>query len=136
LRKRKSGRWHTIYSIISTLIEEIAIAALLLWVLPAFGVQVPPWAVAAVLACFTVYAYIMYRVGHPTVLYGGVTGPDSMVGSTGTVETVDQTEVYVRAQGELWKASCPGGGLKVGDEVTVTAIDVNNLSLTVSKKSG
>jgi hypothetical protein len=32
----------------------IGIAALLLWVLPAFGVNVPPWVVAAVLACFAV----------------------------------------------------------------------------------
>ena len=133
MRKRRSGRWHTIYSLISTVIEEIAIAALLLWILPSFGVNVPPWAVAAVLACFAVYSYIMYRVGHPTVLYDGVTGPDSIVGSTGTVETILQSEVYVRVQGELWKASCPGSELKAGDEVTVTAID--GLSLTVRKKS-
>jgi len=132
LRKRRSGRWHTIYSLISTIIEEIGIAALLLWILPMFGVQVPPWIVAAVLACFAVYSYIMYRVGHPTVLYGGVTGLDSMVGSAGTVETVQQQEIYVRVQGELWKASCPDGELQVGDEVIVTAID--GLSLTVKKK--
>ena len=132
MRKRRSGRWHTIYSLISTIIEEIGIAALLLWILPMFGVQVPPWIVAAVLACFAVYSYIMYRVGHPTVLYGGVTGLDSMVGSAGTVETVQQQEIYVRVQGELWKASCPDGELQVGDEVIVTAID--GLSLTVKKK--
>jgi len=132
LRKRRSGRWHTIYSLISTIIEEIAIAVLLLWILPAFGVKVPPWVVAAVLACFAVYCYIMYRVGHPTVLYGGVTGPDAIVGSTGTVETIDQPEIYVRVQGELWKASCPGSELKAGDEVIVTAID--GLSLTVGKR--
>ena len=132
MRKRRSGRWHTIYSLISTIIEEIGIAALLLWILPMFGVQVPPWIVAAVLACFAVYSYIMYRVGHPTVLYGGVTGLDSMVGSAGTVETVQQQEIYVRVQGELWKASCPDGVLQVGDEVIVTAID--GLSLTVRKK--
>ena len=132
MRKRRSGRWHTIYSLISTIIEEIAIAVLLLWILPAFGVKVPPWVVAAVLACFAVYCYIMYRVGHPTVLYGGVTGPDAIVGSTGTVETIDQPEIYVRVQGELWKASCPGSELKAGDEVIVTAID--GLSLTVGKR--
>ena len=132
MRKRRSGRWHTIYSLISTIIEEIGIAALLLWILPMFGVQAPPWIVAAVLACFAVYSYIMYRVGHPTVLYGGVTGLDSMAGSAGAVETVQQQEIYVRVQGELWKASCPDGELKVGDEVIVTAID--GLSLTVRKK--
>jgi membrane protein implicated in regulation of membrane protease activity len=133
LRKRRSGRWHTVYSLISTVIEEIAIAALLLWILPAFGVIVPPWAVAAVMACFAVYCYIMYRVGHPTVLYEGVTEPGSIVGSTGIVETIVQSEVWVRVQGELWKASCTGCRLKEGDEVTVTAID--GLSLTVRKKS-
>jgi len=132
LRKRRSGRWHTIYSLISTIIEEIAIAVLLLWILPAFGVKVPPWVVAAVMACFAVYCYIMYRVGHPTVLYGGVTGPDAIVGSSGIVETIMQTEVYVRVQGELWKASCPGSEPKAGDEVIVTAID--GLSLTVRKR--
>ena len=133
MRKRKSGRWHTIYSLIISVIEEIAIAALLLWALPALGVKVPPWVVVAVLACFTVYAYIMYRVGHPMVLYGGVTGPDAIVGSTGTVETIMPDEVWVRVQGELWKASCPGCELKVGDEVIVTGID--GLSLTVREKS-
>jgi membrane protein implicated in regulation of membrane protease activity len=133
LRKRLSGRWHTVYSLISTIIEELAIAALLLWILPAFGVKVPLWVVAAVLACFAVYSYIMYRVGHPMVLYGGVTGPDAIVGSTGTVDTIMQNEVYVRVQGELWKASCPGSELKAADEVVVT--DIDGLSLTVRKKA-
>jgi len=133
VRKRRSGRWHTIYSIVSSTIQEIAIAALLLWVLPAFGVKVPAWVVAAVLACYAVYCYIMYRVGHPTVLYEGVTGPDSIIGSTGAVETIMQNEVWVRIEGELWKASCPDSEPKAGDEVTVTAID--GLSLTVRKRT-
>jgi len=132
LRKRKSGLWHTIYSIISTVIEELAIAALLLWILPIFGVSVPPWAVAALLAGYAVFSYIMYRVGHPTVLYEGVTGAEAIVGSMGTVETV-LPEAFVRVQGELWKASCPGGDLKVGEEVIVETID--GLLLTVSKKT-
>ena len=132
MRKPRSGRWHTIYSLISTFIEEIAIAALLLWILPAFGVIVPPWAVAAVLACFAVFAYIMYRIGHPTVLYDSVTDPDCIVGSTGTVESIEQAEIYVRVQGELWKASSTGGSLKIGEEVIITGID--GLKLTVTGK--
>lgn len=135
MRKRRSGRWHTIYSLISSAIQEIAIAALLLWILPAFGVKVPPWVVAVVLAGYAVYCYIMYRVGHPTVLRESVTDPDSIVGSTGTVESVVENEVYVRVQGELWKSSCPDCPPKDGDEVIVTAVDVNDLSLTVRKKA-
>lgn len=131
MRKRKSGRWHTIYSLITSSIEELAIAALLLWLLPALGVQVPPWLTITVLAMFPVFCYIMYRIGHPTVLYRDVTGADSIIGSTATVESA-QPEVFVRVQGELWKAYCPDGKLKEGEEVTVTAID--RLSLTVSRK--
>jgi membrane protein implicated in regulation of membrane protease activity len=131
LKKRKSGRWHTIYSLITSSIEELAIAALLLWLLPSLGVQVPQWLTVTVLAGFPVFCYIMYRIGHPTVLYGDVTGPEAIVGSTGTVETV-LPEAFIRVQGELWKASCPDGELKVGEEVTVTAVD--GLSLTVSRK--
>ncbi|MFA5399544.1 MAG: NfeD family protein [Dehalococcoidia bacterium] len=131
MRKRKSGRWHTIYSLITSGIEELAIAALLLWLLPALGVQVPLWLTVPVLAGFPVFCYIMYRIGHPTVLYGDVTGPEAIVGSTGVVETVFP-EAFVRVQGELWNASCPDGELKVGEEVTVTAVD--GLSLTVSRK--
>jgi membrane protein implicated in regulation of membrane protease activity len=74
----------------------------------------------------------MYRVGHPTVLYGGVTGSDSIVGSTGMVESVSP-EAFVRVQGELWKADCHEGDLKIGEEVTITSID--GLSLTVKKNS-
>lgn len=131
MKKRKSGRWHTIYSLITSSIEELAIAALLLWLLPALGVQVPQWLSVTVLAGFPVFCYIMYRIGHPTVLYGDVTGPEALVGSTGTVETVFP-EAFVMVQGELWKASCTDGKLKVGEEVTVTAVD--GLSLTVSRK--
>jgi len=131
LRTRRSGRWHTIYSLISSSIEELAIAALLLWLLPLLGVKVPPWLSITVLALFPVYCYIMYRIGHPTVLYRDATGADSIIGSTGTVESI-RPEVFVRVQGELWKADCADGNLKEGEEVTVTAID--GLSLTVSRK--
>lgn len=131
MRERKSGRWHTIYSLITSSIEELAIAALLLWLLPVLGVQVPPWLTVTVLAGFPVFCYIMYRIGHPTVLYGDVTGPEALLGSTGTVETI-HPEPFIRVQGELWKASCPDGEMKVGEEVTVTAVD--GLSLTVSRK--
>jgi len=131
LSKRRSGRWHTIYSLISSLIQELAIAALLLWLLPLMSVQVPPWLTVTVLALYPLYCYVMYRIGHPTVLYGGVTGADSIVGSTGTVESV-APELFVRVQGELWKAYSPDAELKRGEEVTITAVD--GLTLTVIRQ--
>ena len=131
--KPRSGRWHTIYSIIVSALQAAAIAVLIVVVFPIFGINIPVWGIVSILAAYTVFAYIMYRISHPTVLYSGVTDPDTMVGSKGLVETVRQSDVWVRIKGELWKASCPDSELKAGDEVIVTAID--GLSLTVRKSS-
>jgi membrane protein implicated in regulation of membrane protease activity len=130
--KPKSARWHTVYSIISTIIEEAGIAVLILWVLPVFNINLPLWATIAALAAFAVFSYVSYRLGHPTVLLEGVTSPESIVGSEGVVQQDLAPEGYVQVRGELWKASSAGGGLKRGEEVIVTGID--GLKLTVTRK--
>lgn len=131
--KPKSGRWHTIYSIISTILEEAGIVLLMVVLLPAFGINVPPWGTLAVVIGFAVFSYIMYRIGHPTVLYEGVTDPGSIVGKGGVVEVDLNPAGYVRVEGELWKAASAGGGLHKGDEVVITGI--NGLELTVERKT-
>ena len=127
-----SGRWHTVYSIISTALQEAGIAILLLWVLPVLGINVPLWGVITVLAAYGVFSYIMYRVGHPTVLLKAVTSPESIVGSEGIVQQDLEPEGYIQVRGELWKASSTAGGLKKGEEVIITGID--GLKLIVTRK--
>jgi membrane protein implicated in regulation of membrane protease activity len=131
--KPKSGRWHTVYSIVSSVMEEAAIAVLLLWILPVFNINLPLWATITVLVAFAVFSYVSYRLGHPTVLLEGVTSPESIVGSEGIVQQDLAPEGYVQVRGELWKASSTAGGLNKGDEVIVTGID--GLKLTVERKS-
>jgi len=130
--KQKSGRWHTVYSIISTIIEEAGLAVLILWILPIFNISLPLWATITVLAAFAVYSYVSYLVGHPTVLLEGVTAPESIVGSEGFVQQDLAPEGYVQVRGELWKASSAGGVVKKGEEVIITGID--GLKLTVTRK--
>ena len=115
MAKKKSARWHTIYSIISTVIEEAGIAALMLWFLPLFGVVVPLWVIILVLAAFAVFSYFMYRIGHPTVLYETINPPESIIGSTGVVERSLNPAGYVRVCGELWQASGRDGAITPGD---------------------
>ncbi|MCX6006450.1 MAG: hypothetical protein NTZ34_04205 [Chloroflexi bacterium] len=133
MAKKKSARWHTVYSIISTVIEEAGIAALFLWLMPLFGIVVPIWGVILVLAGFAVFSYFMYRIGHPTILYEAVNSPESIVGSTGVVERSLNPEGYVRVCGELWQASGTEGNVEKGEEVIVTSMD--GLKLTVVRKS-
>ena len=130
--KAKSGRWHTIYSIISSAIETVALVAVLLWVLPMFKVNIPWWGTASILVAFLGYCYISYLIGHPTVLSDPVTAPESIIGSEGVVEADLSPEGYVRVRGELWKASCPEGALIKGDEIVV--IGLSGMKLTVARK--
>ena len=130
--KAKSGRWHTVYSIISTIIETLLLAAGMIWLLPLLGIMLPWWGIALILAGFIIYSYIMYVIGHPTVLYEPVTAPESIVGNEGVVEADLSPEGYVRVRGELWKASCPDGDINRGEEIIVTRL--NGMKLTVQRK--
>lgn len=130
--KLKSGRWHTVYSIISTLIEEAAIAAALVWVLPLFGITIPVWAIILVLVGFAIISYIMYRIGHPTVLYHSVSSPESIIGQQGIVERSLNPGGYVKVGGELWNAYAQDGHIEKGEDIIV--VDIKGLTLTVIKK--
>ena len=130
--KPGSGRWHTIYSIIISALQAAAIAVLIIVVLPILGINIPVWGIVSILTAYAVFAYIMYRISHPTVLYKPVTSPEAIVGKDGVVEVDLNPEGYVRVEGELWKAACPGGDLYKGDMVVVTGME--GLKLTVEKK--
>ena len=132
MSNRKSARWHTLYSIISTLIEEVIIIAFILWILPLFDVHIPVWGTIIILVVFTGFSYLMYRVGHPTISYQYASAPENIIGSIGVVENDVDPEGYVKVQGELWRAVVDEGKLIKGDEVIVTGID--GLKLTVRRK--
>jgi membrane protein implicated in regulation of membrane protease activity len=131
--KKKSARWHTIYSIISTVFEEAGIAVLFLWLLPIFGIVVPLWGVIIILASFAVFSYFMYRIGHPTILFKEVSSPESIIGETAIVERSLKPEGYVKVHGELWRATAVETRIEKGTEVTVVSLD--GLKLTVVNKS-
>ncbi len=133
LKQRDPARWHTIYSIISTIVEEAGLAVLVLWILPLWGIVWPLWVLFVALGLFAIYSYIMYRIGHPTITYKKVNAPESIIGRTGTVERALSPEGFIRVNGELWKAHADGGNIEKGREVTVTGID--GLKLTVKAKT-
>lgn len=54
-----------------------------------------------------------------------VSGAEDMIGAIGRVETVDAGEIYVRLQGEVWRARSaePAASFGIGDHVRVRRID-------------
>jgi len=130
--KTKSVLWYTIYSIISTILEEVALAAIVLWGLPYFNIHIPWWGLAILMIALAVYSYIAYRIGKPTLTMKPLVSLETMIGSEGKVVTPLAPEGYVKVKGELWKALSTESELEIGDEVVVVGID--GLKLIVNRK--
>jgi membrane protein implicated in regulation of membrane protease activity len=129
---RISGR--LIITVASTLFEEVAIAAIWLWILPGFGVRLPVWGLALVLAAWTASAVFFYRVGSRALKRKPVPGLGSPVGSRGKVVRALAPEGLIKVAGELWGARSQAGDIGIGEEVTVIGRD--GLKLTVIKVPG
>ena len=54
---------YTIYSLVTTLVQEAALVAAVLWLLPSFGVNIPFWGLSLMVVALGIYAYITYRFG-------------------------------------------------------------------------
>ncbi len=118
-----------IVALLTSLLDEAAILALILWGLPKLGVEVPrPWLVVIILM-IGVYAVVTYRLGSRALGRKPLAGFTSMVGMTGHVVRRVDRDGMVRIMGELWQARTEKGAIETGTEVVVTAQE--GLRLTV-----
>ena len=108
-----------IVAILSTLLEEAALAALLLWGLPQLGIHLPLPVLILLMAALVAYAVITYRLGSQALRKKPVAGLSDMVGSQGKVVSPLDPQGVVRIKGELWKATSAAGRIDTGEEVTV-----------------
>lgn len=128
-----SVRGYTIYAIIGTILEVVALLIVMLWVLPLLNIHIPWWIVAILLAVelgVSAFTYIMGRRALSTRL---TFVPEFIVGSVGVVATPFNPTGYVKVKGELWKASCESD-VKVGDEVVVLRMDGMKLTVVARAK--
>jgi len=122
-----------ILAILSTLIEEIAIVAIVLWGLPSLGVQIPLGGLIAIMAGLATYAVFSYRLGSRALMRKPVVGLPDMVGSRGEVVKPLAPDGVIRISSELWEAKSADRKIATGKEVIV--IDQDGLKLTVRKSS-
>lgn len=108
-----------ILAILSTLLEEIALAALLLWGLPLLGIHLPLGVLIALMAALAAFAVITYRLGSRALKRKPVVGLPGMVGARGKAVSDLAPEGMVRIKGELWESMAEGGKINTGVEVTV-----------------
>jgi membrane protein implicated in regulation of membrane protease activity len=112
-----------ILAIVSTLLEEAALAALILWGLPLLGIHLPLAVLITLMTILAAYAVITYWLGSRALRKKPVVGLPDMVGSKGKVVSALAPEGLVRIKGELWESKSDGRRIKAGEEVTVVGQD-------------
>jgi membrane-bound ClpP family serine protease len=127
-RLRVSGRF--IVAIISTLLEETAIAVIVLVGLPRLGIKIPIAGLVALMFVWMAIAIVTYRAGSRALKRKPVTGIEALVGSQGEVVGLLDPEGTVKIGGELWRARSAGDNIGVGEEVTVVSYEGQRLIVT------
>jgi membrane protein implicated in regulation of membrane protease activity len=118
---------YTAYSVITTLLEEIALVAIVLWLLPRWGINIPLWGLILMVVALGAYAYITYWLGKKALDKKPMISPD--VGSKCQAATPLTPEGYVRVNGELWQATS-SSAVDTGEEVVI--VGIKRMTLLVS----
>lgn len=120
-----------ILAILSSLLEEAALVALVLWGLPRLGIEIPLAGLFALMAALGGYNVITYRMGSRALGRKPVTGLSDMVDTKGKVVSRLAPIGLVRIKGELWEAKSSNVNIDVGEEIAVVGQD--GLRLIVAK---
>lgn len=121
-----------IIAIITSLIDEIIIVALILWVLPRFGIHVPWWGLVLVIVAFVVYAVTVFTLGSRILKKKPLAGLSDMLEMEGKTQGRLAPAGFVKIEGELWEARSGAGVIEAGVEVVVVAQE--GLRLVVREK--
>ena len=121
---------YIVFSIVTGLLGEAALAAVVLWLLPLWGINIPIWGLILLMVGYGVKEGITYRIGARALQRKPVVSLQGMVGCRGEAATPLAPGGYVRVEGELWQAFSTGPNIDKGDEIVV--VEVKRLSLLVS----
>lgn len=120
-----------IVAIISTLLEEAALAVIVLFGLPELGVEIPLAGLIALMVVWLAVSVIIYRIGSRALRQKPLEKLPDMVGSQGRVVSPLAPEGLIRIKGELWMAKSASGKMNLGDKVAV--VEQDGLRLVVRR---
>ncbi|MFC1897261.1 NfeD family protein [Chloroflexota bacterium] len=126
-------RGRLIIAIVSTTLEETALAVGVLWGLPKLGIHIPLWVLIIVMLAWCTYTITTYRMGSRALRKKPIAGLLNMFDSEGEVVSPLMPEGMVRIKSELWKAKSESGEMNTGEKITVVGQD--RLQLIVRKRS-
>jgi membrane-bound serine protease (ClpP class) len=124
-------RRYTVLAITTTLLEQAALVAVVLWLLPRVAINIPLWGLILMMIALGVYNYITYRLGKKALVKKPMISPD--IGSRGRTTTPISPKGYVRINGELWQASS-SSTIGAGEEIAVVGIEGMTLLISPIEK--
>jgi membrane-bound serine protease (ClpP class) len=124
-------RRYTVLAITTTLLEQAALVAVVLWLLPRAAINIPLWGLILMMIALGVYNYITYRLGKKALVKKPMISPD--IGSRGRTTTPISPKGYVRINGELWQASS-SSTIGAGEEIAVVGIEGMTLLISPIEK--
>ncbi len=124
-------RGRLIIAIVTTLVYEAALVALILWGLPSLGLDVPIPVLIILMLALGAAAVYTYLKGSKALRNKAMIGFVSMVGSKAKAVSSLSPSGMVKIKGELWEAVSSGDKIEAGEEVVV--VGQKRLKLIVSK---
>jgi membrane-bound ClpP family serine protease len=122
-----------IIAVITSLLDEVIILAIILFGLPRLGIHIPLYGVVLICTGFLAWAVCLYSISSKTMRKKALLGSTNMVGSEGRVVKRLSPEGFIRIHGELWQAKAEHGKLDIGADVVVVSQD--RLKLVVRRKT-
>lgn len=121
-----------IVAILTNLIDEAIILALIVFGLPRLGVHIPFYGLILIGVGFLVYAVGFYTIGSKVLRKRPLPGLTDMVGVEGRAVSQLAPEGFIRVEGELWEARADIGVIDIGMDIIV--IEQYGLKLIVRRK--
>jgi membrane-bound ClpP family serine protease len=119
---------HNIYSLMLAILEQLALVAAVLRILPEIGINIPVWGLLLMMVALCAYSVLSYRLGKKAMERSPLIWP--AVGSKGRATTPLAPSGYALIGTELWKASSTGADIDRGTEVVIVRVEGTQLFVT------
>ena len=129
-----SMKGYVMFNIATGLLKGAVIAAIVLWLLPLWGIYIPIWGRILIVIAFLCYEIVTFRLGRRAFERKPVIWAEAMVGRCGKATTPLTPRGYVQVDGELWRALSSDTDINEGDDIVVVELD--RLTLRVAPLSG
>ncbi len=128
-----SVKGYVIFNIATGLLKGSVLAAIVLWLLPLWGINIPIWGLALIIVAFLIYEIVTFRVGRRALERKPAIWSGAVVGRCGKATTPLTPDGYVQVDGELWHALSIDTNINEGDDIVVVELD--RLTLNVAPLS-